>query len=216
MYSEAEAARLLQVAQGTLHYWLEGGVRGSREYKPVIRSEPKGTRVVTWAEFVEAALLREYRRTNRVPMAELRVFIDRLRDQFGVPYPLADRRPFISGRHLIEQAQEVAGLDAEFCLVAVVGDQRILTAPSQSFLDRVVWEGDLAAGWHPHRDPDSPIVMAPDVRFGRPAIKGVGAEVLWEHAELGGESVEEIAAGFDLDPLDVHWALAYETTVRAA
>jgi hypothetical protein len=39
MFSEAEAARLLQVPQSTLHYWLEGGVRGERTYRPVIRPE---------------------------------------------------------------------------------------------------------------------------------------------------------------------------------
>ena len=31
-------------------------------YTPVIRSEPAGDRSLTWAEFVEAGLLRQYRR----------------------------------------------------------------------------------------------------------------------------------------------------------
>jgi len=69
LFSESEAARLLLLAQGTLHYWLEGGERRGRSYKPVIRVEPTGMRAVTWAEFVEAALLREYRRTRGMPMA---------------------------------------------------------------------------------------------------------------------------------------------------
>lgn len=91
MFSEAEAARLLGVHQSTLHYWLAGGERRGRSYQPVIRVEPRATRSVTWAEFVEAGLLREYRRTHGVPMPELRAFIDQLRRDFGVPYPLADR-----------------------------------------------------------------------------------------------------------------------------
>lgn len=45
MYSEAEAARLLRVAQSTLHYWLDGGTRRGRQYKPVIRAEPRDSRV---------------------------------------------------------------------------------------------------------------------------------------------------------------------------
>jgi hypothetical protein len=56
MCAEAEAARLLNVAQSTLHYWLEGktGCAG-KVHCPVIREEPKGTgAAVTWAEFVEA------------------------------------------------------------------------------------------------------------------------------------------------------------------
>lgn len=64
MYAEAEVARLLRLPQATLHYWLEGGERRGKSYKPVLRVEPRGDRSVTWAEFVEAALLREYRRTR--------------------------------------------------------------------------------------------------------------------------------------------------------
>lgn len=73
MFTEAEAARLLRVPQRTLNYWLEGGEVRGRVYRPVIRTEPRGGHAaVTWAEFVEAGLLREYRQTHRVPMGELR------------------------------------------------------------------------------------------------------------------------------------------------
>lgn len=215
MFTEAEAARLLRVAQSTLHYWLEGGERRGKIYKPIIRVEPTGTRTVTWAEFVEAALLREYRRTHNVPMAELRACIDLVRGQYGVPYPLADRRPFVGGRELLLEAQELSGLDPDYCLVATVRGQLILTPPSESFFQRVAWEGDLAAGWRPHDDPHSPVLMAPDVRFGKPAIKGVSTGVLWEH-EAAGEDVDEIAEAFDLSPNEVRWAIAYETSLRAA
>jgi len=84
MYAEAEAARLLDVAPGTLHYWLEGKTgRAGKVHRPVIRQEPKGTGAsVTWAEFVEAGLLRQYRRELKVRLPELRAFIDLLRDSF--------------------------------------------------------------------------------------------------------------------------------------
>lgn len=85
MFAEAEAARLLGVAQGTLHYWLDGGTQRGRTYRPILRMEATNSRAVTWAEFVEAGLLRQYRRDLRVPMAELRAFIELLRDRYGVP-----------------------------------------------------------------------------------------------------------------------------------
>lgn len=216
MFSEAEAARLLRVAQSTLNYWLEGGVRRNKTYKPILRVEPQGDRSsVTWAEFIEAGLLREYRRTHGVPMAELRAFIELLREGLGVPYPLAHRRPFVADRRLVLEAQETAGLEADFCLVAEVSGQLILTPPSQFFVDRVTWDGDLALGWRPHEDRRSPVRMSPDVRFGRPSVRGVSTEVLWEHAEAG-EDVDELATAFDVSPDDVRWALAYETSLRAA
>lgn len=215
MYTEAEAGRLLGVAQSTLHYWLEGGERRGRSYRPIIRQSPRGIRTVTWAEFVEAGLLREYRRTHRVPMVELRRFMDLLRDDFGVPYPLADRRPYVSGRQLVYDAQTAAGLDAEFCLVAVAGDQLLLTPPSQAFVERVEWDGDVAAGWRPDPNPRSTVRVSPTVRFGRPAVKGVSTEVVWEQAEAD-EDIETIADVYQLTLADVRWALAYETSLRAA
>ncbi len=217
MFSETEAARLLRIAPSTLHYWLEGGVRRGKRYKPVIRLEPRESRAVTWAEFIEAGLLREYRREHGVPMAELRAFIDALRAEMGVPYPLAHHRPFIAtGRQLVLEAQEEADLDAAYCLVAVVRNQLVLTSPSQSFVDRVTWDDEeVAAAWRPHDDPRSPIRMSPEQRFGRPAIKGISTETVWENAEAG-EGVEETSEAFGLEQRDVRWALAYENALRAA
>ena len=214
MFTEAAAARLLGVPQRTLNYWLEGGERRGRVYKPVIRVEPKGDHpLVTWAEFIEAGLLREYRKAQ-VPMAELRAFIDLVRERYQVPYPLADRRPWVSGRELQSQAQDASGLEPEFSLIAEVRGQYVLTAAADTFMHRVTWEGDVATGWRPHDDPQSPVRMQPETRFGRPAVKGISTEVLWEH-EQAGETSDEIAAEFGLSDEDVRWALAYETSARA-
>ena len=38
-------------------------------------------------------------------MAQLRAFIDLLRRHYDVPYPLADRRPYLAGRHVVLEAQ---------------------------------------------------------------------------------------------------------------
>jgi uncharacterized protein (DUF433 family) len=214
MYTEALAARLLGVPQSTLHYWLEGGTRRSKSYKPIIRQEPLGRRIVTWAEFVEAGWLSEYRNLN-VPMTELRKFIDDLRDKFGVPYPLADRRPFVSGRNLVYDAQTTAQLGVEFYLVSVVNDQMLLTAPGEAFAQRVEWDGDVAIAYRPDPNPRSPVRIEPDVRFGKPAIKGISTEVIWEQDDAG-EDVVAIAETYQLDVADVRWALSYENAQRAA
>jgi uncharacterized protein (DUF433 family) len=215
IYTEAEAARLLRVPQGTLHYWLEGGSRRGRSYPPVIRVEPRNVRIVSWAEFVEAGLLAQYRRTHKVPMAELRDFIDRLRAELGVPYPLADRRPFITNRQLVLEAQEAAGLDSDYSLVAWASGQLVLTGPSDDFVQRVQWDdAGFANGWRPHDDRRSPVLIDPSIRFGRPSIHGISTEALWEHEDAG-EPVEAIAEAFDLTLRDVRWALAYENALRA-
>ena len=213
MYSEADAARLLELPPATLHYWLEGGERRGKTYKPILRSEPTGERTVTWAEFVEAGLLRQYRREHNVPMAEMRAFIERLRDASGIPYPLAHAQPFIADKRLLLQTQIDAKLPAEYWLVAEVSDQLLLLPPSEAFVQRVRWDDGIAGAWRPHRDPASPVLMDPDVRFGQPQVGGVSTETIWEHFN-GGEADDEIAADFDLDVAEVRWALAYENSVR--
>lgn len=213
MFAEAEAARLLQLPQGTLHYWLEGGTQRGKAHPPILRLDPTGRRVVTWAEFVEAGLLRSYRQL-KVPMAELRTFIDVLREEMGVPYPLAHHRPFVSGKNLVLEAQTRAGLDGDFCLVATANNQLVLTSAAREFVERVTWDGDTAAGWRPHDDPQSPVRMLPDVRFGQPSIGGISTDVIWEHDQAG-EDVTEIADAFDLTDDDVRWALSYENSARA-
>ncbi len=216
MYSEAEAARLLQVSQSTLNYWLEGGERNGRTYEPVIRPEPRGGRApVTWAEFIEAGLLRGYRRERNVPMAELRRFIELLRDGLGVPYPLADRRPFAVERQLVVEAQDRADLSAEFCLVSPVRDQLLLTAPAQEFFNRVTWEDEAAAAWRPTADEDSPVRIDPDRRFGKPSVRGISTDAIWEHVD-GGEDDVDVAEDFGLTLGDVRWAISYETSRRAS
>ena len=196
MYTEASAAHLLRIAPSTLHWWLEGR---SPRYRPVIRVEPTGSRNVTWAEFVEAGLLRSYRREHDVPLKELRDFIDRLRDEFQVPYPLADRRPYVGpGRRLLIDLQGRSHLDPEFCLVAIANGQIVLTAPGEEFYERVDWDGDQPAGWRPHEDTQSPVRINPLVRFGMPAVGGISTEAVAGELE-GGASLEEVAEDFGLD-----------------
>lgn len=216
MYAEAEAARLLNVAPSTLHYWLGGKPsRAGKVHLPVSRQQPEGAgAAVAWAEFVEAGPLRQYRRELKVPLPELRTFIDLPRRRFDAPYPLADQRPYANGKALMLEAQDAAGLPGELCPVTVTGGQLLLTPASDSFLRRARWEGEIATGWHPHDDQDSTVRIDPTIRFGRPAVGGISTEVIWEHSE-DGEDDDEIAEVYGLTLRDVAWALAYEKPRRA-
>jgi uncharacterized protein (DUF433 family) len=218
LYTESAAARLLRVPPRTLHYWLEGeGGRGG-QHEPVIRTERRGRGApVTWAEFIEAGLLREYRK-KQVPMAKIRRFIRTLRTDFGVPYPLADRRPWIDqgkGRGLVYEAQVGAGLDADFALIAMANDQYVLTPASQSFFDRVDWDGNSPTAYRPHDDPASPVRCQPSLRFGKPSVRGISTSVVREQHDAGLDE-DEIASLFDISEDDVFYALAYEKSLARA
>src|SRR6266536_1413268 len=81
LYTVTEAARLLGVQAGKLRRWLDGFVVGDRFYEPVIRPERTGSNTVTWAEFVEAGFLDQYR-SRRVSLQHMRPVIKRMREEF--------------------------------------------------------------------------------------------------------------------------------------
>jgi uncharacterized protein (DUF433 family) len=131
-----------------------------------------------------------------------------------VPYPLAHHRPFVADRQLVLQVQDEVGLDPDLCLVAMVRNQLILTSASQQFVDRVRWDDDIATAWRPVEDSQSPVLVDPELRFGRPSVKGISTEVLWEQIEAG-ESVADTASAFGLEVGDVRWAISYESAQAA-
>src|SRR5207237_466802 len=88
LYTIGEAARLLDVAPWKLRRWLDGFSIGDKTYAPVIRLAASGRDAVTWAEFVEAGFLREYRAKN-ISLQHLRSITELIRKETGVPYPLA-------------------------------------------------------------------------------------------------------------------------------
>ena len=92
----------------------------------------------------------------------------------------------------------------------------MLAEEAQRFLKKVEFElpesGDVRlvrpAG------PASPVVIDPLVRFGRPTVRGIATERLWELFDAG-ESIEQIATGYDIEPELVRAAAAYEEQQRS-
>ena len=209
VYSIAEAARLLNMPSATLTYWLEG----RSKVKPVLRPKSTGRRTLTWGEFVEAGLLRQYR-TNHLPMAELRVFISALRDELGVPYPLAHARPFMSRRDLLWGAQQRAQLPTSEALVSERDGQYLLLPAADAFLQRVDFAGgDTARRWRPASELED-VVLDPEHRFGAPTIAGIRTRTLWE-AVRDTDDVNATADLYGLMPQQVHQALAFEELQRS-
>ena len=64
-------------------------------------------------------------------------------------------------------------------------------------------------------NPKSTVLVRPDVRFGRPAVRGISTQAIYEYSEEGA-SRQEIADEFELTLADVRWALAYEDGQQAA
>jgi uncharacterized protein (DUF433 family) len=215
VYGIAEAAGLLGLRSDRTRAWLDGYERQGVSYPPVIRLEHTGMEMVTWGEFVELGYLREYRRKG-VPLQRLRPVIDELRREFATPYPLATSRPYVYGKELVLEFQERAGLPAAIAIVVRSGQQLLLTDEARRFFSKV--EFDHAGVGEARRllpaGQASPVVIDPLVRFGRPSVSGVATERLWELFDAG-ETLDEIAKGYELDVHLVRAAVAYEEQLRS-
>lgn len=214
IYVAREAADILRISVSTLRWWLEGGTRRGQMYQPLLRSEPTGSDILTWGEFVEAGLLKEFQK-NLMTLRELRSFMGKLREKHKVAYPVAHRNTWIGkGRQLMLKLQKETALPGEWWLVSVADNQVVLTELGASFLKHVEWEKGLAASWRPHNDHKSPVRCFPTRRFGRPSIKGISTQAIVEHL-YGGEDDENVAEQFGITVADVGWARAYDLSHRA-
>lgn len=208
-----EAARVLQIPPSTLRAWLDGAERLGRRSEPVLREAATGSNLVTWGEMVEARYLRAYRAA--VSMQRLRPFLAQMREEFGVPYPLAHFRPFVdASRGLVFRLQEAADLPDELWMVYRGRGNQLRLSPTvvNDFLHHVEFaaEGALEAlrirpaGLH------SGVVIDPAIHSGAPSVLGVRTARLAERAEGFGQTPDELAREFGLDVSDVKAAIAYE------
>lgn len=214
IYSYVDAARLLRLPAQTLRRWMEGATRAGRDYPPVIREDPLDVDYVTWGEFVEAGLLLGYRQ-KRISLQKMRPFIERMRKEQGIPYPLAHFKPLIDKKELVYELQQASLLDPRLYLVRAEGDQMLLAPPVQEYLDRV--DFDPAGVVHRMRPVarDNPVVIDPEVSFGIPQIKGIRTELVAESVD-GGETEEQAALSWGLGLSEVQAALEWERSLKKA
>ncbi len=212
VYGVGQASSLLGLRQDKVRGWLDGYERGGVQYAPVIREASTGSDLVTWGEFVELGYLREYRRA-RVSLQHIRPVIERLRQEFGVRYPLAHAQPLIYDHQLVTRIQEETNLDPSLAIVIRSGQELILAREVEAYLQKVEFTDDVVARIRP-AGKTSPVVIDPEFSFGRPSIRGVATERI---AELyrSGDSAEFLAETYELPIGDINAAIAYETQLAA-
>lgn len=210
-YSLSEAARFLKVHPSTLRWWLEGGKREGKVYPPVLREESTGSSELTWYEFIEAGLLREYRR--HINLRRLRPLVSALREEFQVLNPLAAIRPYVGpGRTLVRNLQTQLDIPEELWMVIGSG-QLALTKESAAFFERVRFHGSTgAAEVYIVMPAEEPVVLDPRKSFGIPTVRGIRAETLSELALAGDpyEFIKNTYSDYGITESDIDTAVRFE------
>ncbi|KJE19918.1 hypothetical protein FF36_05815 [Frankia torreyi] len=217
VYSMSEAARLLAVSPARLRGWIDGYTRGEIHYDPVIRPERTGNEAVTWGEFVEAGYLREYR-VKGISLQKMRIVVQRLRERFGVSYPLAHAKPYVFGMDVVLAVQEEVGLGSSLSMVRISDGQLVLAPKAQHFFEMVEFAPGAGVGEDEalRLFPDSTsrqVVLDPLRQFGSPVVRSTRTANLYE-LWAAGESIAEIAEAYELPDADVEAAVRYESRLR--
>jgi len=213
-YTLAEAARYLRLPAATLRSWVLGRqyptAEGGGQFPPLIRPASRRPPLLAFSNLIEAHVLRSLRTDHGVPVKALRSALAYAERELGIDRLLL--RPELrtdAGKVFLDRYGELIELSASGQLA-----MRRLFA---EHLKRVEWDSSrFPVRLYPFLSAaapseERPIVIDPRIAFGRPVVqrKGISTTIIAERVDAG-ESVDDIAADYDLRPLEIEQAIVYE------
>jgi uncharacterized protein (DUF433 family) len=175
---------------------------------------------LSFFNLIEMQVIAELRREHRVPMSRVRAALAFLAENVPVRHPLVEKEISVTpnqrvyivheGRHVDISAGGQWPLDAvvrNLLLRVHRGRRGIVT-----FFPRVAVPKQLEITAEEY----APIVVDPEICFGRPVIAGTGipTDVVADR-RLGGDSVKKMAEDYDLSEDQIKAALSFERVLEA-
>jgi uncharacterized protein (DUF433 family) len=213
-YSLTEAARYLRLPPATLRTWFVGREYstsdGPKDFLPLIAPASLKPAMLSFTNLIEAHVLWSLRKEHRVPVKALRTALDYAQQKLGIErLLLSPELRTQAGRIFLDQYSELIDLSAsgqlamrmllEAHLQRVERDESKFPIRLYPVVDRVE-SGD-----------DRPIAIDPRISFGRPVVlrKGISTATIVGRIDAG-ETIDDIAADYDLKRSEVEQAALYE------
>jgi uncharacterized protein (DUF433 family) len=213
-YGLAEAARYLRLPAATLRSWVLGReyptAEGATRFRPLIRPASQQPPLLSFRNLIEAHVLRSLRTEHGVPVKAVRAALAFAEKQLGIDrLLLREELRTHAGELFLERYGELINLSASGQLAM----RRLLT----EHLERVEWDpSQFPVRLYPFlpvalSSDARPIAIDPRIAFGRPVVlrRGVSTSAIAERIDVG-ETVEEVAADYDLIPAEIEQAVVYE------
>ncbi len=213
-YSLAEAARYLRLPPATLRSWILGRhyptAKGAGRFPPLIRPASRRPPLLSFSNLIEAHVLRSLRIEHEISVKAVRSALDYAEASIGIDRLL-----------LREELRTHAGkvfLDRYGALIELsASGQLAMRHLLARHLRRVEWDSSR----YPVRlypflsayaaEEERPIAIDPRIAFGRPVVlrKGISTSAIADRIDAG-ESVDEIAADYELGAPEIEQAALYE------
>jgi uncharacterized protein (DUF433 family) len=209
-YGLLEAARYLKLSPATLRSWVVGRpypiAEGTRRFQPLLELAAKKPPTLSFWNLIEAHVLRSLRTEHGVSVKALRKALRYAEQELSIDHLLLHTD---AGKVFLDRYGELIELSAS--------GQLAMRKVFDEHLKRVEWdEKRFPVRLYPFVSSDSldgqrPIAIDPLVAFGRPVVQkaGVSTRTIADRIDAG-ESVDELAADYDLSHAEIEQAVLYE------
>ena len=212
-YPLAEAAHYLRLAPATLRPWVAGRPYprrgGTGFFEPLITLPDPTKTVLSFSNLVEAHVLRALRTEHGVPIKAVREALQSAAKACNIDRLLLS--PALrtdAGELFLDRYGELVNLSRS--------GQLAMRKLLEAYLRRVDWDTkDVPVRLYPFIRGEIPdektIAIDPSIAFGRPVVtrKSISTAVIADRIDAG-ESVEDLAADYGLEPDEIEDAVLYE------
>jgi uncharacterized protein (DUF433 family) len=213
-YTLGDAARYLRLPVPTLRSWVVGRPypkgQGIAQFEPLISPPTLLPPLLSFWNLIEAHVLRSLRTDHGVSLKDVRAAIAYAERQLSVERLLLSRELSTGGGQIfLDRYGRLINLSAS--------GQLALRKVFEEHLNRVEWdESKFPARLYPFLGTASErcekwIAIDPKIAFGRPIVlrRGVSTQTIADRIDAG-ESVDELASDYDLEPSEIELAVLYE------
>jgi uncharacterized protein (DUF433 family) len=213
-YALAEAARYLKLPVATLRSWVIGRsyptASGTGRFQPLIVPARRRPPVLSFANLVESHVLRALRTDHGVSVKAVRKALRYAEETLGLERLLLRRELCTeSGNVFLARYGELIDLSAS--------GQLAMRKLFDEHLKRVEWKDpEFPVRLYPFPSfvdlrAARPIAIDPQIAFGRPIVArlSISTRVIADRIDAG-ETVDELAADYDLLPAEIEEAVLYE------
>lgn len=140
LYTQAEAARYLDMPANTLKYWTHPYERAGRSGRALVTflpSGPGGGPSILFIGLAEAVFLASLRRAG-VHIRNVRPALQLVRDRIGIEYALASKRLYLVGAQLLWDVADEADLEpaVKRDLIVLKNGQYVFRSVVEQYLKR--------------------------------------------------------------------------------
>ena len=211
-YTLAEAARYLRLPSATLRDWFVGRqyADGRKPFAPLVKPASRKPPLLSFSNLIEGHVLRSLRTEHGVSVKALRDAIRYAQKQLKMDrLLLCEDLRTVAGEVFLEKYGELIDLSAS--------GQLAMRKVFEDHLKRVEWDdGRFPIRLYPFLTASAPgaerhIVIDARLAFGRPVVasQSVSTAAIADRIDAG-ESVDELAADYELDRSEVEEAVVYE------